>query len=316
LETTLVSVLANRPQDCEILVALSTPYDDPYGLKDEVVFVNAPPRASYTECANLGMRASQGAVVHLLSAGLEVAEGWADVALQRFRDANVAAVTPVVRSSVSGQVVAAGLNYARGGLRIVARDSGTEIGSKAPLGPLAEAAFYRRTALDAVGGLPAALGDQWADADLALALQFVGFRVEIEPQSIIFQPPRSTTMARSKRARGFRYGWGAEQVFWRNRTKTSRWSAVAVHAWDAAVALVRDPWPTAMLGQLAGRLVALGSLGGCHKRRKQLQEIQQAIAAQAVTRTTISERHSLRRLDSAHSALRPATHRDVRVAHE
>ncbi len=254
--------------------------------------------------------------MHLLSAGLEVAEGWADLALQRFRDANVAAVTPVVRDIESGQIVAAGLNYARGGQRIVARDSCTEIGSKAPLGPLAEAAFYRRTALEAVGGLPVALGDQLADADLALALQFVGFRAEIEPRSIIFQPPRSTALARSKRARGFRYGWGAEQLYWRNRDRTSRWSAVAAHVWNAAVTMIRDPRPAATLGQLAGRLAALSSLGDCRKRQEQLTEIQQAVAAQAITRTTISDRHSHRRLDSAHSPLRQATNRDVRVAHE
>jgi hypothetical protein len=30
LESTLVSVLENRPPDCEILVLLGAPYDDPF----------------------------------------------------------------------------------------------------------------------------------------------------------------------------------------------------------------------------------------------------------------------------------------------
>ena len=39
LETTLVSVLEKRPDDCEIIVVLNESYADPYGLKDEVRFV-------------------------------------------------------------------------------------------------------------------------------------------------------------------------------------------------------------------------------------------------------------------------------------
>ena len=35
LEDTLVSVLENRPADCQIVVVLNQPYDDPYDLKDE-----------------------------------------------------------------------------------------------------------------------------------------------------------------------------------------------------------------------------------------------------------------------------------------
>ena len=39
LEGTLVSVLENRPADCEILVVLNRPYSDPYDLQGEVRFV-------------------------------------------------------------------------------------------------------------------------------------------------------------------------------------------------------------------------------------------------------------------------------------
>ena len=38
LESTLVSVLENRPPDCEVLVALAGPYADPYELSGEVRF--------------------------------------------------------------------------------------------------------------------------------------------------------------------------------------------------------------------------------------------------------------------------------------
>src|SRR3954469_4194264 len=39
-DATLVSVLQNRPGDCEVLVAHSEPYDDPYRLHGEVHFIH------------------------------------------------------------------------------------------------------------------------------------------------------------------------------------------------------------------------------------------------------------------------------------
>ena len=42
LENTLVSVLENRPADCDVVVVHSKPYSDPYELKNEVRFVSAP----------------------------------------------------------------------------------------------------------------------------------------------------------------------------------------------------------------------------------------------------------------------------------
>ena len=42
LEDTLVSVLANRPADCQVVVVLDQPYADPYDLKDEVQFIELP----------------------------------------------------------------------------------------------------------------------------------------------------------------------------------------------------------------------------------------------------------------------------------
>ncbi len=40
-ESTLISVLENRPRDCEVLVTHDGSYDDPFNLCDEVRFVIA-----------------------------------------------------------------------------------------------------------------------------------------------------------------------------------------------------------------------------------------------------------------------------------
>ena len=96
LEGTFLSVLENRPSDCEVIVALNQPYSDPYDLKDEVRFVEAAGRPSAIGALNQALAASRAPFVHLLARGCEVTDGWADRALSRFGDRQVASVAPVV----------------------------------------------------------------------------------------------------------------------------------------------------------------------------------------------------------------------------
>ena len=74
LEDTLVSVLENRPDDCEVVVPLGCPYDDPWGIRDEVRFVQAPVGSGLVTCTNLGIASSAGSVVHVLAAGWRAAQ--------------------------------------------------------------------------------------------------------------------------------------------------------------------------------------------------------------------------------------------------
>ena len=116
LEDTLVSVLENRPADCEIIAALGMPYDDPWNIGEEVQFVQAPTGTGMVGRVNLGVAMSRGEVVHVLAAGWKATEGWADAALPHFDDPNVAAVAPVgVAADDRGRVVAAGVRRTAGG---------------------------------------------------------------------------------------------------------------------------------------------------------------------------------------------------------
>ena len=116
LETTLVSVLEHFPDDCEIIVVHSAKYDDPYDLKSELRFIEAPAKTGYVGCANLGIQASRSPIVHLLAAGLEATGGWAEAAMARFADPKVAAVAPVVCNQFdSDEILAAGICYRAGG---------------------------------------------------------------------------------------------------------------------------------------------------------------------------------------------------------
>ena len=163
LERTLASVLPNRPADCEILVALNRPYADPYELKDEVRFLDPPPRrASFGTLLNQALATTRAPFVHVLAAGCEIHEDWAEEALWRFGDRQIAAVAPLVFAAEQREsVFAAGVEYRRGGKRCLVGQGLTELASdvkSAMLGPAAFAAFYRKAALDFVGGFGAQLG--------------------------------------------------------------------------------------------------------------------------------------------------------------
>src|SRR4029079_2160236 len=77
---TLVSVLQNRPADCEVLVAHSEPYDDPYDLRGEVHFIEVP-AASLVERLTDALDAASGEIVHIIGCGLEARESWTAPAL-------------------------------------------------------------------------------------------------------------------------------------------------------------------------------------------------------------------------------------------
>ncbi len=83
LETTLVSVLQNRPPLSEVIVVLNRTYDDPYDLEGEVRFVEVPGRtpskhrrAGLVELVNTGLAAADSELLHVLSCGMTVGDGW------------------------------------------------------------------------------------------------------------------------------------------------------------------------------------------------------------------------------------------------
>jgi hypothetical protein len=254
LEGTLVSVLENRPFDTEIVVALTEPYADPYDLKGEVRFVMPCGRDSLLSSIATAVESVKAPFVHLLSSGCKVTEGWADRALQRFGDRQVAAVAPLaVRADNEDRIFAAGIGYRPSGRRYrVAQNASTldtEIVSQI-VGPGGFAAFYRRSAIDLVGGLDRMLGKTQADADLALSLAAAGCSVAFEPQSRVLAGPDVDLDLP-----GYRQALADERLFWRYLNPRRRWQSIAAHAalvgWEAlrGIPRVRVMW------QVAGHIV-------------------------------------------------------------
>lgn len=106
-EDSLVSVLENRPADCEVLVSHDGRYDDPFELGDEVRFVANEGR-TMPELIVGAAREARSRFVHVLGDGVKATEGWIDSALEKFEHEEAAIVAPIARRSVDGPITAAG----------------------------------------------------------------------------------------------------------------------------------------------------------------------------------------------------------------
>lgn len=278
-ESGLVSVLANRPRAAEIVAVLNTPYHDPYQLAGEVRFVEAPAGAGWAECANRGIEAARGPIVHLLAPGAEVAEGWTDAALRHFRASQVAAVAPVLRApGGEGTVLTAGVEYTPGGRRLEVRERGLAHASddnEQPLAPVRWAGFYRREVLELLDTpFDPAVGEELVDVDLGLRLAHAGLQTVIEPECEIFLVP-----PRAPRLSGYEEGRLRERLFLRNVPVAGWGESLAWHPWTVLRELLDDVANPRAWARLWGRLrgsVEVFDLGRHHAYLANLRDEGQA----------------------------------------
>jgi len=256
LEDTLVSVLENQPERSEVVVVLNAPYNDPYELRGEVTFVEAPEGADLVDCFACGLAASSAPVVHTIAAGFEATPSWTDLALARFGEADVAAVAPVVVDrNDPDRILSAGLRWTAAGSigriamgkrldRFVAND-------RILFGPELAVAFYRRDVLETVHALQHHGSELVAATDLALTLRKAGYRAVQEAACVT-----TGTDQLFASAGAWREGFASERLF-------RRWTAVpgwkrsrAAHAVLVARECLQIPLRPSNLGRLAGRLWA------------------------------------------------------------
>ena len=92
LEGSLLSLLENRPESCEICVVLNEPYENIYELsEDEVHFLNATEaktaeNRSVLDCMRLGLTACDSTYVYMMPAGVQFQSEW--LAALEFMDQN------------------------------------------------------------------------------------------------------------------------------------------------------------------------------------------------------------------------------------
>jgi GT2 family glycosyltransferase len=279
LEHSLVSVLENRPDDCEVLVVLNAPYDDPYDLAGEVSFVEARRGAGLLESIRAGLEVSQAPIVHLLACGVEVSEGWAATPLRQFKDPQVAAVAPLVLDNFhQDQIVTAGLCYRRGGsVRHVGQGKSLQMlgpWTAEMVGPSLLAGFYRKSALDDAGGLDPSLGASGAAADLALKLKSLGLRIVLDPKAKVYAPSAARTLDAST----FQTALAAERMFLCHVADRQWAPALAAHLFVAAADILGSlPRPASLL-KLLGRMCAWAQFSRCRQQHAEFLQLAAAAA--------------------------------------
>jgi cellulose synthase/poly-beta-1,6-N-acetylglucosamine synthase-like glycosyltransferase len=276
LESTLVSVLENRPPDCEIIVVHTGEYNDPYDLAGEICFLEMPAGTSLVGCINRAIDSSCGPVVHLLAAGVQVTERWTEAAMLRFQDPRVAAVAPVMTDILDRtRTIAAGLNYNCRRGRLVNTNGGSDTDSPTVVGPILQAAFFRRSALELLGGFSTEVGDELADVDTALILRYAGYCSAVEPRCVVLASASQIMPT----AVGFREGLAAERLFWRTAPITGWAKSLGAHPLgvigDFIATLPRLGAWSAMLG----RFLAVCQLGKYRAHYQWLLDVRRTAAA-------------------------------------
>jgi hypothetical protein len=232
LETTLLSVLENRPHGCQIVVALGIDYTNPYELDDEVEFFPGA-GSGWVQCVNAGLTRCRADVVHILAAGTRALSGWTTPAVAHFSCRETGLVTPWV----------------------------SDAAEESALAPSGIAGYYRLRMLAELGGFSASVGDQYADLDLALRAAAAGWRTVNEPRSKLHwrAPPPLV--------RSLRTGLEAERFFWRHLPVRGRAKTLAAHALGLAGEIVTSLWRPRNLLHLAGRL---GGCRPAHEVRQEI----------------------------------------------
>jgi hypothetical protein len=291
LENSLVSVLERRPPGCEIIVALNAPYADPYDLAEEVRFVDAARGVGLAELLVCGVSAAEAPIVHVLSAGCEVTDGWTS-AMAHFENARVAAVVPRIAALDDRErTLSHGVRLLPGGLRTI--HSGSPPSSDEQLkgvwGPTLLAGFYRRSALDAVGASFVGLGDEFADVLLAAALHRSRSLIAWEPASLVLADAASVVPQTGKLRRAWRSQclWTQTKDLFGERQSLTGLMSVTMGEFFGSL-----PWPSA-IGQPLARLAATVLGAG---RRSAVAQTPPANAPKPVFE------QAFRRRDRGHSA--------------
>jgi hypothetical protein len=278
-EGTLVSVLQNRPADCEVLVLHAEPYDDPYALRGEVQFIHAA-ADTLVGLLNNALQRAAGEILHIIGCGVEMTEASIVSAVPHFDDPEVAAVSPVIQSADGANIVAAGVRWSLGGARRVVADRrlllpGTARLRAAITGPTLAAAFYRRDVVAALDGFDASVGDGLADVEMALAIQQLGRLHICEPASRFLLSGNSL---RTNGAGAFARGRTCERLFWRYAHCRGLVASLLCHPLAALWTTVTESAQLSSIAALAGRASATIEFGNSGRNERRL-----AAAAERLT---------------------------------
>lgn len=183
-EATLLSVLENRPEGCEVLVCHDGSYDDPFDLCDEVQFVTVP-SSNPVEMIAESARSANGQVVHILGAGVLATLGWADAAVECFEQPDVGFVTSPVYGTPDQTLVALGWEDSKSRLCIPSRRDHQTLKTADEARPYLTASWWRRDLLTSL--VDSITSSDLAEASVAInyLAKSAGWRGETAVDSVL-----------------------------------------------------------------------------------------------------------------------------------
>jgi GT2 family glycosyltransferase len=231
-------------------------------------------RRGFCAAVNAGIAAARGTVIELLNDDAEVTAGWALAPLRAFGDPSVGAVAPLVLRWPHGdRVDSAGDRYYVGGVA-GKRGHGQVLDAEhlrpGPVfGASGSSAFYRRSALERVGGMPESFGAYFEDVDLAFRLHRAGYQVLYEPASRVLHRG-SASHGKTQRRLLEQQSHNEEMVFWRNLPRRALVRALPRHLAVLAAKAWRRWQEGNLMPFLCGRLRMVRSVPDILRHRRRL----------------------------------------------
>ncbi|MGL4462487.1 MAG: glycosyltransferase family 2 protein, partial [Planctomycetia bacterium] len=276
LQRCLASVAKHRPADAEVIVVDDASTD---GTADRVAashplvrVVRCDANGGFCRAANLGWRAARAPVVEMLNNDTEVSAGWTVAPLAAFADPAVGLVAPLVcRLPFRGRIDSAGDVFWTPGLawkRAEGRPASTaDRLSTDVFGASASSAFYRRDALERVGGFPEHFGAYLDDVDVDHRLRLAGYTCRFTSASRVYHWVSQSHRVDDRRLQR-RFARNAEHVFWSNlpasRLATFAGPHVALVLTQLAHKAVRGGFGP----YLAGKMEAAAETAAIWRRRR------------------------------------------------
>ncbi len=182
-EGTLASVLGSLPAATEVLVLDGIGYGDPWQIgREGVRFLTFETARMPSEihAVNEGIKQITAPVVHLLSPGTEVNDGWTEIILPHFNNEMVACVVPTLFDAERKKIFSLGVQYKRTG-ELHSFKNFKSLGFQSTiLAPHVGGAFFRKKHLDLLGGFDASLCSQISLVNAILFLRFFGCETIVE----------------------------------------------------------------------------------------------------------------------------------------
>lgn len=243
----------------------------------DIKVVSMLSNSGFTRATNAGILASRGEWLGLLNNDTRVDENWLRQAVSEMKP-GVGSVATLILYMGNGQPIdSAGDSYTVIGtaLKRLHRqpyDARNHQPGLPMFSACAASAFYRRSALVAVGLFDEYLGAYYDDIDVGFRLQLAGFECIYAPLSICYHQGNASYKERSFRV-WYQTSRNSEIVYWSDMPGPLLWRYGFSHMVFSVLQLGPMLWSGALLPYVLGKLSVLGFLHYIVQKRKGVRRV-------------------------------------------